>query len=194
MLDVKIILDYLLHREYGIFTNRNIHELLSMPIIDHREPFVELSIVVNNNRNFRYRVSCQSIPPRRRFTRQTGGTNTPRTHLACLSSVGWWWRCKVWSRDPSDPRDTWGSLNHSGQPAKEEHVRRLNLWRISADYSRGGNDCPPSVGSRRRFRAKRPAHQGDRGLPVNLASTESVYMELHYGILIDTSNYGEKAG
>jgi len=88
----------------------------------------------------------------------------------------------------------WESLNHSGQPVKKEHVGRLNLWRISTDYSRDGNDCPPSVGSRRRVAFARTGrwHQGDRGLPVNLASTESIYTGHHYGILINTSNYGEK--
>jgi len=62
---------------------------------------------------------------------------------------------------------------------------------IGDDYS-GGNDCPPSAKSHRRFRAD--VHQGDRGLPDNLANTEKVFIRGAplRAILINTSNYGEK--
>lgn len=61
---------------------------------------------------------------------------------------------------------------------------------IGDDYS-DGNDCPPSAKSHRRFRAD---HQGDRGLPDNLANTKKVFIRGAplRAILINTSNYGEK--
>lgn len=47
------------------------------------------------------------------------------------------------------------------------------MTHIGDDYS-GGNDCPPSAKSHRRFRVD--VHQGDRGLPDNLANTEKVFI------------------
>lgn len=47
------------------------------------------------------------------------------------------------------------------------------MTHIGDDYS-GGNDCPPSAKSHRRFRVD--VHQGDRGLSDNLANTEKVFI------------------